>query len=85
MSVSLDSIKLDHAIGWDKDGCSAQGLLAVLTGAVATILTGPGGIAIGIAAGYVVGGDIDNLITTRINAVIIEKIQGLQGSWRFQL
>jgi len=85
MSISFDHVQTDHAIRWDKDGCSLQEMLPIVGAIVGTVFGGPAGTALGVAAGLVAGGDLDNMIAARVDAVIVEKIQGLQGSWRFQL
>lgn len=85
ISVALDSLHTDNPIGWAKDGIDLNKLLPIIGSIVGTVFAGPAGTPLGIAAGLVAGGDLDNMVTARINAVILEKTQGLQGSWRFQL
>jgi hypothetical protein len=84
MTISLDSFQLDWPAGWSRDGCSLQEMLPIAGAIAGSLFGGLAGSALGAAAGFVAGGDLDNLVISRVNAVIVEKMQSLQGSWRIQ-
>jgi hypothetical protein len=85
LSFSMTDFQTDRQIGYDKDGCDASVILAIAGAIGGTVFAGPAGTVIGAGAGYVAGGDLNNMINARINAVILEKIQGLQFAWHFQI
>lgn len=83
VTLAATNFVTDRAVGFDRDGC--DGAIASVIGAIAgTLFAGPLGGALGAAVGFVAGGDLNNMIDSRIKAVIAEKIQGLQVSWHFQ-
>jgi len=85
LSAGINNINLQQDVGFDRDGCSAGGILTGVLGVVGFLTGGPFGGVVGGAIGHVAGGRVDDAIDARIETGVRDYIDGKGRTWAIAL